>query len=89
MTMTSRFAWVIESAGSNTGTPLYFTGIDTLGRFTWSYDHSRAVRFCREQDAAAVAVGDGLGSNHRIAEHGWDEGSGAPAGEVGETAGAI
>lgn len=73
------FAWLIEAASSKISDPLYFSGMDTLGRFKWTRDHSLAVRFTREQDAQKVAGGDTFGTNHRVCEHGWEaERSAAP-----------
>lgn len=66
------FAWLIEAGSSKVSDPLYFAGMDTLGRFKWTRDHMLAVRFVREQDAQKVAGGDTFGTNHRICEHGWE-----------------
>jgi hypothetical protein len=71
------FAWLIEHGGSRSDKPLYMCGVDTFGRFKWTYEHETAVRFSRQQDAHKVASGDHLAENHRVVEHGWDEASGA------------
>lgn len=89
---TTNFAWLIECGGSKADRPLYFSGMDTFGRFKWSFDHELAVRFSRRQDAAAVAGGDTLGTNHRVCEHGWDADDAADAADAieslaGESAG--
>lgn len=84
-TMTTRFAWVIEHGNSTAAEPDYFAGFDAFKHFKWTRNHLDAVRFLREQDATAVARGDRLGDQHRVCEHGWDEGAaGGEAGKRGE-----
>lgn len=69
----TEFAWLIECGGSKSDKPLYLCGIDSFGRFKWSYDHNLAVRFSRKQDGEKVARGDHLATDHRVCEHGWDD----------------
>lgn len=66
------YAWLIEMGASKVSDPLYFSGMDSLGRFNWTRDNMLAVRFVREQDAVKVAGGDTFGTKHRICEHGWE-----------------
>lgn len=85
--MVTAFAWVIEDGKSKTERPLYFSGVDTMGRFQWSFENARAVRFVRQQDAEAVAKADRPNSFHRVAEHGWEELEGEAAGDFGPVPG--
>jgi len=67
--------WVIERANSSPAMPLYWTGAPLSAPLAWSGDHMLAVRFARDDDAEAVALGLMLhwpeAIRVRICEHCW------------------
>lgn len=66
------FAWVIEHRLSPTHSPYYWAGNG------WSVEHMKAIRFARKEDAERTRAGfdDEFALEHRVAEHGWDNGDG-------------
>ena len=63
--------WLIEHGSHDGSRPLYWTG-ESWGH--WSYDHNRACRFARREDAFKVSLTLGDATNrpsHRVAEHMW------------------
>jgi hypothetical protein len=59
--------WVIELAASSPAEPSYWAGSSL-----WVGDHTKALRFARQQDAEQAAFFMLDGMNIRICEHGWD-----------------
>lgn len=61
-------AWLIELGSSEPCNPRYWGGCHG-----WTYDHLKAVRFCREVDAQLIAeqMSDGAPDEYRLAEHIW------------------
>lgn len=64
-------AWVIEHCGSDASRPEYFMGLNANGH-PWSFDHLKAVRFARREDAEAIKQYIFGTVTHRIAEHQWE-----------------
>lgn len=61
----SELAWVIEDANPDNKEPRYWFG------WAFTESHSRAIRFCRKEDADRVAYTVLKGVPTRVAEHAW------------------
>ncbi len=60
--------WLIEKG--DTSRPQYLTVSDR--RWDWTYDHMKAIRFARQEDAARTTKHFLIaGTVMRIAEHSW------------------
>ena len=57
--------WVIEREDSEPSRPMYYAG------FEWDYDHLKAMRFARKEDAQTMCRYMFPGEPHRIADHAW------------------
>lgn len=69
--MAEESGWLIEAAESEPSRPLYWAGSFGDERDRWTYDHLKALRMCRKEDAEAVSEGVLGGYAVRICEHGW------------------
>ena len=64
-------AWLIEM--SDGGSPTYWCRLDDEDSVCgWSKDHSKAIRFCRAQDAQAI-IDDFGWTEPRPVEHMWPD----------------
>ena len=69
--------WLIER---NTGSGyLWLEGWSTYPGTRWTPDASKAMRFCREQDAVEVWKLPGISYDAKVTGHSWVLGLGAPA----------
>lgn len=64
----SEKAWLIERASSDPSAPQYFAGYKHGQFLTWTYNHLKAVRFSRKEDAEQMDLGEEV----RVCEHAWD-----------------
>jgi hypothetical protein len=69
-------AWVIEKGSSAKRNPEYFAGFESargpaFAAALWSYDWTKAVRFCRESDARCLTAA--LGPSHRYRLRNFDK----------------
>jgi hypothetical protein len=69
-------AWVIEKGNSPKRNPVYFAGFEShrgpaAAMPLWSYDWTKAVRFCRELDARCLTAS--LGPGHRYHLRNFDK----------------
>ena len=64
----SEKAWLIERASSDPSAPQYFAGCKHGQFLTWTYNHLKAVRFSRKEDAEQMDLGEEV----RVCEHAWD-----------------
>lgn len=66
--MTEQTAWLIELTGERT--PEWWARVDEDSVLGWSSDHTKAIRFCRAQDAQAYI--DEIGWTRAVpTEHSW------------------
>lgn len=72
----TEYAWLIEAGWTDTASIEYWCGCVVTGgggiQHEWSFDHSRAIRFARKEDAKRIAGILIDGESYRIVEHGWD-----------------
>ncbi|KGT75840.1 hypothetical protein MA20_32140 [Bradyrhizobium japonicum] len=72
----TEYAWLIEAGWTGTASIEYWCGCEITGgggvQHQWSFDHSRAIRFARKEDAKRTASILIDGEAYRIVERGWD-----------------